>query len=325
MTHGDPMASWTPNHFFRFLLVGLSTFFFILPAALAASGEQDSRERQHERAAAETPGADREDSASGEGEQIVDEADPPTFPWVGEELYYSVLLRNSEAMRAGVRTGDIRQHRGQSYVPINGMVRSRGWFNAIYPVDDEANTFMNPTTFFPLRTEKTFEENNRFRSYDVDYHHHSFTAQVERKRHNRQSQFESPIPGNVHDMITWVYELRSVGNVSIGDTFSFYVYDGWLHSRVDLEVAEREALLTPIGWFKTWRLDFARQILDADAVNDDDAGPQPPDISIRERARHTGSLWLSRDVNMLPVRVTVDTMWGAGEAVIIRYVPGQAQ
>ncbi len=275
------------------------------------------------------PGDDQ-DTSIAETEELeppeLEEPSPPIFPWVGEELYYSVLLRDSEAMRAGVRAGEVRRHGQRFYVPVSGMVRSQGWFNALYPVDDQANTFMDPESSYPLRTEKTFDENDRFRSYDVDYQHDEFTAHVERHRQTRQSHFEAPIPGDVHDMMTWLYDLRRAGNISIGDEFSYYVYDGWLHSRVDLEVVEREDLLTPIGWFKTWRLTFARHILNTDAVDDENnPTPQPPEISVREEARHTGSLWLSRDVNLLPVRVTVDTMWGSGEAVIIRYVPGKAQ
>lgn len=254
-------------------------------------------------------------------------ADGPLFPWVGEELYYSVRVNNSEAMRAVVRAGDIRRHQGRHYVAVNGIARSRGFFDAVYPVDDQANTFLDPETSFPIRSEKVFDENERFRTYDVDYHHTSYKAKVERIREDRESRFQKPIPADTHDMVTWLYDLRRVGDLSIGDEFSYYIYDGWLLSRVDLEVVEREDLLTPMGWFKTWKFDFSRQIMDAENADNDDenSNPQPPNVSVREAGRHTGSLWLSRDVNFLPVRVTIDTMLGPGEAVIIGYTPGEAR
>lgn len=252
------------------------------------------------------------------------------FPWISEELYFSVRINGTEAMRAGLRTGTIRQREGHAYIPINGMARSRGFFNAVYPLDDRANTFLNPRDFRPLRSEKVFEEAGKKRSYFVDYRHNSFEAQVERTRENRTTQFNSPIPGRTHDMMTWIYDLRRVRTLSMGDQFSFYIYDGWLVSRLDLEVVGQEDLLTPMGWFKTWKLTFSREIMDvrrnrSNSDDDDDAEAIPPDVSLREAARHSGHIWFSRDENLLPVRVTISTMLGSGEAVLIRYQPGEGR
>lgn len=247
----------------------------------------------------------------------------PVFPWTNEELFYSVRMAGSEAMRAVLRTGRLQNSGNRQYIPINGVARSRGFFHAIYPVDDKANTFFDPVSGRPLHSEKVFDENDRFRRYTVDYRHQDYTARVERKRNNRLARFKSRIPGETHDMITWLYDLRRTPNMSMGDEFSYYIYDGWLLSRVDLKVVDREDLLTPMGWFKTWRLDYTREIMDTDDDDDSDVGP--PSTFIEEQARHSGSIWLSRDANLLPVRVTIDTMLGAGEAVLIRYTPGSPQ
>ncbi len=249
--------------------------------------------------------------------------DEPLFPWAQEELFYSVRMAGSEAMRAGIRVGDLQNSGGRNYIPINGVARSRGFFHAIYPVDDAANTFFDPVSGRPLHSEKVFDENDRFRRYTVDYRHQDYLAQVERERNNRLARFQSRIPSDTHDMITWLYQLRRTENLSMGDEFSFYIYDGWLLSRLDLKVVGREDLLTPMGWFKTWRLDYTREIMETDDTDEEDSGP--PSTFIDERARHTGSLWLSRDANLLPDRVTIDTILGAGEAVLIRYNPGSPQ
>lgn len=254
----------------------------------------------------------------------VEEADEElaAFPWVSEELYYSVRINGAEAMRAGVRAGTIRRREGRAYVPINGMARSRGFFHAVYPLDDRINTFLDAHSFRPLHSEKVFNENGRLRTYVVDYLHQNFEAQVERIREDRSTRFNSPIPGSTHDMLTWMYELRREGQISMGDEFSYYIYDGWLLSRLDLVVVGREDLLTPMGWFRTWKLSFSREIMVANRTStDEEDSASPPDVSLQEAARHTGHLWLSRDENLLPVRFTIDTMLGAGEAVLIRYQP----
>lgn len=247
-----------------------------------------------------------------------------TFPWVGEELFYSVRINGAEAMRAGIRSGEVRtRERGGSYVAISGMAQSRGFFNAIYPLDDRANTYLNPINFFPLRSEKVFDEAGKRRTYFVDYRQQRFEARVERERDDRLTRFTTPIPGSTHDMLTWIYALRGERNLAVGDQFSFYIYDGWLVSRLDLEVVGAEDLLTPMGWFKTWRVSFSREIMNVSGGGEDSNGQRrPPNVSLRESGRHTGNLWFSRDENLLPVRATISTMLGSGEAVLIRYQPG---
>ncbi|RVU44021.1 DUF3108 domain-containing protein [Lujinxingia sediminis] len=249
---------------------------------------------------------------------------PRTFRWQQEELFYSVRVNDAEAMRAGLRTGELRRHQGRQYVPLSGTAQSRGFFHAVYPLHDRANTYLDPTTMRPLRTEKHFEERGQTRVYNVDYRHPGFEARVERLREDRSMRFRATIPDTTHDMLTWLYELRGQGELNVGDAFEFYIYDGWLLSRLDVDVVAREDILTPLGWFHTYRLDFARHIMDAEHGGvDDEAGEvAAPAVSLRESSRHTGSLWLSRDANFIPVRVTINTPLGAGEAVLIHYKPG---
>jgi len=280
-----------------------------------------------------------DEQVSIDDDEIVEVTDSDAlFPWTGEELYYSVRVNDAEAMRGGIRAGDVRRQGQHAYLPLSASVHSRGFLDSLYPIEDRANTFLNPDTTFPFRSEKEFDENGQFRSYDVDYDHASFTANVERHREDRESTFESAIPDGTHDMLTWLYEFRQSDDLSIGDEFSYFIYDGWLLSRLDLQVAERVDVLTPIGWFKTWRVEFSREILEVEdnSDNDDaqeaeeasndsdsDVDPVPPELSIQEEARHTGSIWLSRDENLIPVQVTIDTTFGDGRAVIIGYQPGE--
>ncbi len=247
-----------------------------------------------------------------------------SFRWAGEELYFSVRISGAEAMRAGLRTGQVQERDGRPFVPITGMARSRGLFEAIYPLDDRANTYVQPSTFLPIRSEKIFEEAGKRRTYFVDYRHRRFEADVERERDDRSTRFNAPIPEGTHDMLTWIYHFRTNGNsLSIGDEFTYYIYDGWLLTRLILEVVERDEILTPMGWFMTWKVHFTRQIMDVNRTyrSSSDNPPTPPNLGVRERARHTGHLWFSRDENLIPVQLTIPTMLGYGEAVLIRYEP----
>lgn len=238
-----------------------------------------------------------------------------TFRWAGEELYYSVRLNGVEAVRAGVRTGDVRYKDGHPYVAVSGTAQSTGIFDSIYPVNDRAHTYLNPTTLRPVRSEKFFDEAGSVRSYHVDYVHSTYQAKVRKERKEQKTRkFTKAIPGTTNDMITWFYELRNKQDLRVGERLSYYVYDGWRLYKLEAQVVKREDVYTPVGWFKTYKVDFSRTSLRTQ-IN---KGASPI-LSVAQPATPSGSLWLSRDENLIPVKVAVVTEWGVGEAVLIKY------
>jgi hypothetical protein len=237
------------------------------------------------------------------------------FRWAGEELYYSVRMNGVEAVRAGVRTGDVRYREGTPYVAVSGTAQSVGIFNNIYPVNDSANTFVSPVTLRPLRSEKFFDEAGTKRSYHVDYIHSTYQAKVLKKRHGKKRRkYTKAIPGTTNDMFTWFYELRVKQELRVGEKMSYFVYDGWKLYRLDAQVKKREDIYTPVGWFKTYRIDFTRETLRTRKNKG-----QSPILTVSKPAKPSGSLWVSRDENLIPIKVQVQTQWGLGEAILIKY------
>ena len=237
------------------------------------------------------------------------------FRWAGEELYFSVRLNGVEAMRTGVRAGDVRYKEGHPYVAVSGTAQSAGIFHSIYPVNDRADTYLNPQTLRPLRSEKFFDEAGNVRSYHVDFIHSTYQAKVVKTRKEKKTRkFTKPIPGTTHDMITWFYELRSRRDLEVGERMSFYVYDGWKLYRLDATVAKLEDVYTPLGWFKTYRIDFQRETLRTKRKK----GGSPL-LTVSNPAEPSGSLWISRDENLIPVKVAIATQWGLGEALLMKY------
>lgn len=240
---------------------------------------------------------------------------PVAFRWAAEELYYSVRLNGVEAVRAGVRTGDVRYKDGHPYVAVAGTAQSTGIFHTIYPVNDRAHTYVNPVTLRPIRSEKFFDENGSVRSYHVDFVHSTYQAKVRRERENQRTRkYNKPIPGTTNDMITWFYELRNRDQLTVGERFSYYIYDGWRLYKLEAHVVKKEDIYTPIGWFKTYKLDFTRSSLRTRHQKG-----ESPIITVAQPAEPSGSLWISRDENLIPVKVAVSTEWGVGEAVLIKY------
>ncbi|MFU8802900.1 MAG: DUF3108 domain-containing protein, partial [Bradymonadaceae bacterium] len=137
------------------------------------------------------------------------------------------------------------------------------------------------------------------------------------------TRFNAPIPGGTHDMLSWIYEFRGQKNLEIGQRLTYFVYDGWLLSRVELHVVAREDVYTPMGWFKAWKVDFSRDIMRTRAGPIKNKQRTEPTVRVREPARHSGSFWVSRDENYIPIKLSIQTFLGVGEAVLIRYKPGQ--
>lgn len=246
---------------------------------------------------------------------------PAAFEWENEQFYYSLRVNGAEALRATLKAGDVRRAKRGSYVPVALNVRSLGFFHNIYPVNDRADTFLNPRTFRPYRSEKVFQENGKKRTYEVDFNHAGYRAAVQKTKPSYVRKFKKPIPGDTHDMITWMYELRT-REIGVGKSFQFYVYDGWYISDIRLKVVGKEDLYTPAGWFKTWKFEFVRKIVQPNGHKGDGDkkdGPVAPVMKVTTPSKHAGHFWLSRDENHLPLRVTINTGWGYGEAVLIKY------
>lgn len=239
------------------------------------------------------------------------------FPWTGERFVYSLRVNGSEAMRAALQVGDLRRNGKLPYIPVGLSVHSFGFFDNVYPVDDRADTYINPITLQPFRSEKYFRESGKVRTYIVDYAHDRYSAKVEKSKPGRTHTFENAIPATTHDMITWLYHLRRRG-IEMGETYRYFVYDGWKLSDVHMEVVAKEDLLTPAGWFKAWKIRFVRKIVDSQK-NEQGGLPTAPVLRLKNPSDHSGHFWLSRDENHLPLRVTIPTKFGAGEAVLLDY------
>lgn len=263
---------------------------------------------------AESPKATRVDVAA-------PDLDPAGFRWPNEEFYFSVRFNGIEAMRAMLRSGAVQHTRNRAYVPLSALAKSVGFFQNIYPLDDRANTFMNPGDYRPLRSEKHFEERGQTRIYEVDFLHDTFVARVFKSHQTNSSRYNFAIPAQTHDMLSWLYALRDRESLKVGDEFFYYVYDGWKFSRIDMKVEGKEDVYTPMGWFKGWKILFVRQVMASQNQKNERSEPITPQLTMKNPKDRSGYVWVSRDENRLPIKVSINTEFGTGEAVLIKYSP----
>lgn len=284
------------------------------PSTGAATGDTDRSEKAiPAESGPSVAAASADPNDHGDGPTDISEV----FPWTGEQFYFSLRVNGSEALRAALRVGELRRNGKHPYIPVGLSVHSLGFFDNVYPVDDRADTFLNPVTMHPYRSEKYFRESGKVRTYIVDYVHDRYAARVQKTKPGKEQKFENAIPSTTHDMITWLYHLRR-RTITDGKKFRYFIYDGWKLSHVHMEVVGKEDLLTPAGWFKAWKIRFVRKVVHSQK-NKQGGRRTAPVLRLKNPADHTGHFWLSRDENHLPLRVTIPTQFGAGEALLIDY------
>lgn len=248
------------------------------------------------------------------------------FKWQNEELYYKIKINDTEAAHAVIRVGEIRMLKDRPYVALSAKAKSVGLFDTIYPMDDRANTFLDPYTFKPMRGEKYFKEAGKARTYKVDYSHDTFSAKVHKIWHKtektpeeKERTYTRSIPETTFDALTWFFELRSQDEFKPDEVYSYYIDDGWKLSRVDLTVVGEERVLTPMGWFSSTRFDFTREDLRAKKKKVDDKIVSP-ELVVKKPAKPFGSVWLSNDSKRIPVKIQVVSPLGTGEVFLAKYV-----
>src|SRR5713226_5432967 len=129
----------------------------------------------------------------------------PDLPFkVGEQLNYQVYLANA-AQPVGTISFAVRA-RGR-YFNLNGLLfsatgQTSGAGARVFFVNDQVNSYVDPTTLLPFRTELNMSEGKHRtnRSYNLDQNRGSAVAD------NRE---RIDIPVGTHDLISLVYAIRT--------------------------------------------------------------------------------------------------------------------
>lgn len=241
------------------------------------------------------------------------------FVWQGEELYYSVEVNGAEAARASLRAGKTKKVKGISYVPLSAKAISHGFFAKSYPVDDNADTFVNAETLRPIKADKVIREDGKHRVYKVRYDPASFTASVTRVMDKKKTRnFQKPVPSGIHDGLSWLYELRTKP-LKNGDTYTFYVFDGWKLSRLHATVVGRDKAWTQLKTYDAVKIDIEREILTA-KWNGTSKKRLEPRLETKKSKYYFATLHISDDAARVPVRVFVTSKLGDSDFKLIKYV-----
>lgn len=244
------------------------------------------------------------------------------FRWEGEEIYYSVEVSGAEAARASIRSGARKKTKGVSYVPVQAKAITRGFFGKSYPLNDNADTFINPGNLKPIKADKFIRENGKERTYKVRYKDRAFTATVIKTVKGKKARnFDRAIPRGTYDALSWFYAMRAKP-LKNKDKYTFVVFDGWKMSRLHVRVVGRDKIWTPMGYYKSVKLDIDREIVSSHWTGDaktKDKGRKGVTLKTRIKPKYLATLHVTDDDIRVPVRLLMTSKMGDSDFRLIKY------
>ena len=240
-------------------------------------------------------GPTRSNQAPGSSSGSVDPL-PSDLPFkVGEQLNYRVYLANAP-QPVGVISFAVRA-RGR-YFNLNGIflsatAQTSGAGAIAFPVNDQVNSYVDPTSLLPFRTELSMAEGRHLtnRSYNVDQNRGSAVAD------NRE---RIDIPVGTHDLLSLVYAIR---------TFDLTPPR---RNAISIMATARPRTLF-IQSLRRETIEVSGQKVPAIQVSLTTDDPQPDKMQLR--------MWIGDDSRHLPLRFTAVTELGPVRADLVIVAP----
>jgi hypothetical protein len=210
---------------------------------------------------------------------------------IGEQLTYQVYLA-ATPQPAGTITFTLKA-RGR-YFNRDGLLfsvtaQTTGAGARVYPVNDQINSYVDPTTLLPFRTELTLSEGkyHSTRSYNLDQNRGAAVA---------DSKERIEIPVGTHDLISAVYALRT--------------FDLWPKKRNAISImATTQPRTLFVESQRRETIELGSQKISAILVTLTTDDPQSDRMQIR--------MWIGDDARHLPLRIAAVTRLGAVRADLV--------
>jgi hypothetical protein len=207
---------------------------------------------------------------------------------IGEQLNYQIYLAGT----------------AQSVGSITLVVRARGrYFNRdgllfsataqttppgarVFPVRDQINSYVDPTTLLPFRTEIALSEGT---------YHHSLNYNIDQNRGaaTPEKGERIDIPVGTHDLVSLVYAIRTFDLTPLR------------HNAISIMAVDRPRTLS-VSSLRRETIELNGQKISAILLSLTTDDPQPDRLQLR--------IWVGEDARHLPLRIAAVTELGAVRA-----------
>ena len=127
---------------------------------------------------------------------------------------------------------------GYPFYILRSTVRTNSFLNAIYKVQDEIQSWLNPENLSLKKTMKSIQEGN----YSLE---HKVVINDDTAVWGKNSR---KLPGKVYDPVAFVYYLRTQ-NLDLGNTYRFFPYSHKKIKEVIVNITKREKIQISFGTF----------------------------------------------------------------------------
>ena len=191
---------------------------------------------------------------------------------------------------------------GKPVYHIVGEGKSSKFLSFFFKIRDRYETYMDTATYRPYRFVRDINEGGYKKDIIIDFDQTNNKAIVNNRKHKTTKQFDTS--ENIHDMISSFYYLRNVidiNNLKIGDEEQLTMFFDEENYNFKLKYLGEEIIRTKFGKIKCLRF---RPSVMAERVF---------------KEEESLSVWISKDENLIPVKISADLAVGTLSAVLNKY------
>lgn len=213
--------------------------------------------------------------------------------WFQFRIHYGIL-------NASYATLELKNERfkDKEVYHVVGKGKTAGLASIFFKVDDNYESYFDKVSGRPYRFIRKIDEGGYTKNLEIQFDHQAREATVFNLKHNRQKVIKTP--GGVHDLLSAFYYLRNnyrSEDLVVGQSISLDVlYDDDKPFTFKLKFLGREELKTKFGRVKT--LKFRPYVQSGRVFKEEESV----------------TLWVSDDMNKIPVRIQADLMIGSLKA-----------
>ena len=220
----------------------------------------------------------------------------------GEELNFRIIYLAMPAGTAKLRVEENTKLDGVPVYHFKAEARSSTVFSLFYRVRDRVESFVDITTFLPLRFEKHLREGPRYKNDEITaFDHTNSSAETEGKK--------TSISEGTQDVLSSLYYLRSLP-LDVGKSVFVNVNADEKNYRVEIKVLRKEIM-------KKWGKNINTIVVQ----------PVIKDVTLGGIMKEKGNvlIWLSDDEKKIPLFIEAKVVIGHLNFVLLNYNPGEEQ
>ena len=191
---------------------------------------------------------------------------------------------------------------GKPVYHIVGEGKSSKFLSFFFKIRDQYETYIDTATYLPYRFVRDINEGGYKKDIIIDFDQSKNKATVNNRKRKTVKSFDTK--PNVHDMISSFYYLRNiidVDNLQIGEEKKLTMFFDEQNYNFKLKYLGEEIIRTKFGKIKCMR--FIPSVM-ADRVF---------------KEEESLSVWISKDENLIPVKISADLAVGSLTAVLNKY------